>query len=57
MLEEKLIISMPGPPNEMIPMFEQHVRPLLGRSDSVLYYKTLRVMELGESMLEHRSWT
>ena len=51
--EEKLIISMPGPPNEMIPMFEQHVRPLLEqRSDGVLYYKTLRVMELGESMLE-----
>lgn len=51
--EEKLIISMPGPPNEMIPMFGQHVKPLLEqRSDGVLYYKTLRVMELGESMLE-----
>lgn len=50
---EKLIISMPGPPKEMVPMFEQHVRPFLeSRSDSVLFYKTLRVYELGESMLE-----
>ena len=52
---DKLIISMPGPPKEMVPMFEQQVRPFLeSRSDSVLFYKTLRVYELGESMLETR---
>ncbi len=51
----KLIVSMPGPPKEMEPMFEQQVRPFLeNRSDGVLYYKTLRVYELGESMLETR---
>lgn len=53
--EGKLIVSMPGPPKEMEPMFEQQVRPFLeNRSDGVLYYKTLRVYELGESMLETR---
>jgi len=51
--QDKIIISMPGPPNEMIPMFERFVRPLLSeKSDSVLYHKTLRIMDLGESMLE-----
>jgi len=51
----KLIVSMPGPPKEMVPMFEQHVRPFLeNRSDGALFYKTLRVFELGESMLETR---
>lgn len=51
----KLIVSMPGPPKEMAPMFRQQVRPFLEKfSDSVLFYKTLRVFELGESMLETR---
>ena len=51
----KLIVSMPGPPKEMVPMFEQQVRPFLeNRSDGALFYKTLRVFELGESMLETR---
>lgn len=49
----RMIIALPGPPREMQPMFENFARPLLeGKSDGVLYQKTLRVMELGESMLE-----
>lgn len=51
----KYIVSMPGPPKEMKPMFDQQVRPYLEKlSDGALFYKTLRVYELGESMLETR---
>lgn len=51
----KIIISMPGPPREMKPMFEKEVRPYLeSRSDGVLVQRTIRVFELGESMLETR---
>ena len=49
----KTIISMPGPPREMKEMFQLQVRPILeGRRDSVIYYKILRTIDLGESRME-----
>lgn len=49
----KLIISMPGPPKEMLAMFENEVRPFLEkRSDGSIYYKIIRTFDLGESTLE-----
>ncbi len=49
----KTIICMPGPPRELIHMFERHVRPYLGNmTDSAIYYKTLRLFGIGESKLE-----
>ncbi|MBO5516763.1 MAG: competence/damage-inducible protein A [Firmicutes bacterium] len=49
----KMIVSMPGPPREMKPMFENLVKPeLLRRADAVIYYRNLRTTEIGESRLE-----
>lgn len=51
----KMLVSLPGPPVEMRPMFTDHVRPILAEMcDSRLYYKTLRFMDIGESDLETR---
>lgn len=55
MLEKngKMIVSMPGPPREMQPMFENKVKPeLVKRADSVIVYRNLRTTEIGESRLE-----
>lgn len=49
----RIITSMPGPPKEMTPMFENHVRPkLLALTDDVIHYRNLRTIEIGESRLE-----
>ena len=49
----KMIVSMPGPPKEMKPMFETYVKPeLIRRADAVIYYRNLRTTEIGESRLE-----
>ncbi|MBR0139797.1 MAG: competence/damage-inducible protein A, partial [Firmicutes bacterium] len=49
----KLIISMPGPPSEMQPMFLNEVRPrLLARQNAVLYSRNIRTYDIGESALE-----
>lgn len=49
----KLIVSMPGPPKEMLAMFENEVKPFLEkRSEGVIYYKVIRTLNLGESALE-----
>ena len=51
----KGIILMPGPPNELIPMFYEQVLPFLKeKSDSVLVSKVLKVVGVGESMVEQR---
>lgn len=48
----KILVMLPGPPKEMIPMFENHVVPYLGKfSDSILVSKVLRVAGLGESTM------
>ena len=49
----KLIISMPGPPREMKRMFELQVKPILeSMQDSVIFYRIIRTLGLGESSME-----
>ncbi|HEY1406018.1 MAG TPA: competence/damage-inducible protein A [Spirochaetota bacterium] len=51
----KHIIMFPGPPREMIPMFENKVVPYLARfQDSVLVSKVLRIAGIGESAMEEK---
>ncbi len=43
-------VILPGPPNELIPMFEESVVPLIkSRSHAQIYSKTLRMVGIGES--------
>lgn len=55
--EGKVLIMLPGPPNELQPMFLEHVLPRLARlgllSDSETFVQ-LRTAGVGESMLETR---
>lgn len=45
----KFIINLPGPPKEMVPMFEKKVRPFLEKfMDHTIISKTLRFVGLGE---------
>lgn len=51
--DNKTIIVLPGPPREMKPMFEEHVKPYLQYlTDDILVSKTLRFYGIGESSLE-----
>jgi len=56
-LEEggKILILLPGPPKEMIPMFETYVVPYLSTfSSGIIYSKVLRVCGIGESFMEEK---
>lgn len=49
----KHVVLMPGPPNEMIPMFETSVIPYLSSLQScVIYSKTVKMCGVGESKAE-----
>ncbi len=49
----KIAIFLPGPPNELVPMYHESVKPyLMKKSDSVLFSKTLRIIGIGESSVE-----
>lgn len=51
--EGKHIICLPGPPHEMKTMFENEAIPYIEKlSESVLFYKQLRLFGIGESQLE-----
>jgi len=54
----KIVVSMPGPPNEMIPMVENHVVPLLTERLSggrqYLVTRVLRFIGIGESTVDER---
>jgi nicotinamide-nucleotide amidase len=51
----KILVMLPGPPKEMVPMFENSVVPFLNKfSDAVLVSKTLRVVGLGESAMAEK---
>jgi nicotinamide-nucleotide amidase len=54
----KIVISLPGPPNEMLPMVENHVVPFLSErlsgSRQYLVTRVLRFIGIGESALEHQ---
>jgi len=49
----KILILLPGPPNEMIPLFESRVYPYLREKDpQVIVSKMLKVCSVGESRAE-----
>ncbi len=51
----KILILLPGPPNEMIPMFENYVTPYLQKfSSEILHSKILRLCGIGESQIEEK---
>ena len=53
--DDKIFILLPGPPKELIPMFEDEVTPYLEKFiDGFLYSKTLRFFGIGESDLVRR---
>ena len=53
--DKKILILLPGPPREMIPMFESSVVPYLSQfQDGILYSKVLRVCGIGESDMEEK---
>ncbi len=51
--EEKVVVLLPGPPFELIPMFEEFVFPRLRQmSDKVLISHNIHIMGMGESEVE-----
>lgn len=54
----KIVISLPGPPNEMIPMVENHVVPFLTERISghrqYLVTRVFRLIGIGESAVEEK---
>jgi len=49
----KTLILLPGPPFEMIPMFENYALPILrGMSDVRFYSKRIKILGVGESKAE-----
>ncbi len=54
----KAVIALPGPPAELIPMFDQYVLPYLreraGGAPGVILSRVLRVCGMGESLVEDR---
>lgn len=49
----KHIILMPGPPNEMFPMFENSIMPYLSALEpGIIYSQTVKVCGIGESKAE-----
>ena len=51
--DNKHVVLMPGPPNEMVPMFETSVMPYLSRLQScVIYSQTVKICGVGASKAE-----
>lgn len=51
---KKTLVLMPGPPNEMRPMFENEVLPYLAaRNDHVLVSSNVNIFGMGESAVEN----
>ncbi len=49
----KIIVMLPGPPKEVIPMFDAQVKPFLAaKSDDLFHSRILRVASIGESAME-----
>lgn len=52
---DKIVVCLPGPPRELIPMFRSHVRPQLQKeSRGVIRSRVLRLCGVGESELVER---
>lgn len=50
---DKIIIMLPGPPNEMIPMFDESVVPYLKNFSKYIFYsKNINLVGIGESTVE-----
>ena len=50
--EEKKVILLPGPPNELLPMFHDQVEPILKKlSSEVLYSDVVKIDCMGESQV------
>lgn len=55
MIEEngKTVILLPGPPNELIPMFKDQVKPyLLRKQPGIICSQTVKICNIGESKAE-----
>lgn len=53
--EGRLIFLLPGPPNEIFPMFEAHVLPMIkGMVDIPFITRSYRLYGIGESLAEER---
>ncbi len=51
----KIIIMLPGPPKETVPMFQNQVKPYLAKKQEFTFVShILRVAEVGESAMEER---
>ena len=51
--DKKVLIMLPGPPSEMIPMFDEEASKYLSKyQDGILYSNVLRLTGIGESMVE-----
>ena len=51
--ENQIVIMLPGPPRELIPMFQNEVMPYLSKfSDGSIVSRTIQVMGIGESKVE-----
>lgn len=51
--ENTRVILLPGPPNELIPMFENHVKPYLNAlTPGVICSQTVKICGVGESKVE-----
>ena len=49
----KILVMLPGPPNECVPMFRAEVAPRLKKyTDGMFVSKTLRLVGIGESAME-----
>ena len=52
-LDKKKILMLPGPPHELIPMFENYVYPIIKEDYSILS-RSINIHGIGESSLESR---
>ena len=48
----KTVIMLPGPPNELYPMFEKQVAPFLEKYTGARYAPHLHIFGMGESLVE-----
>ena len=54
-VDERILIMLPGPPSELIPMFDEQVLPYLRTlSEDVMVSRTLHISGTGESAVESR---
>ena len=50
----KILMMFPGPPRELIPMFETYAKPYLAaKQDQIFVSRVLRISKVGESEVEH----